>query len=181
MSESEDSQPSGPGLMGLVKAVVIVCVLVVVEIVAASMLVPSAADTEELAREIARASRGDEFLDDAEDATSLNEGEETSEVELGSFNITRFDPENDTTLNVDFTVYGVVLATEQPTFVEAFDANVSRIQEQIVMTMHAAKSTDLTTAGLGLIKRQIREKTNRAVGKPLLREVVFTKINFVQR
>ncbi|MEO1498047.1 MAG: hypothetical protein AAFV43_12950 [Planctomycetota bacterium] len=182
MSEAEDSKPSGPGLMGLIKAVVIVCLLVVVEIVAASMLIPSAADTEELARELARATSGDEFLDDAtDDSSTLNEGEETSEVELGSFNITRFDPENDTTLNVDFTVYGVVLATEQATFVEAYDANVSRIQEQIVMTMHAAKTTDLTTAGLGLIKRQILEKTNRAVGKPLLREVVFTKLNFVQR
>lgn len=168
--------------MGIVKAVAIVAVLVVVEIVAAAMLIPSAADTEELAKELARATRGDELADGADDDDgSLAEGEETIEVELGSFNITRFDPENDTTLNIDFTVVGVVLATEQATFIEAFEANTSRIQEQIVMTMHAAQTSDLTTAGLGLIKRQIVEKTNRVVGRPLLREVVFTKINFVQR
>ena len=169
-------------MMGLIKAAVIVAVLVVVEIVAAAMLIPSAEDTETLARDLARASKGEDFAANSDkDAATLAEGEATSEVELGSFNITRFDPENDTTLNIDFTVLDVVLAAEQVEFQEAFAAHTSRIQEQIVMTMHGAQTSDLSTAGLGLIKRQIVEKTNRAVGKPLLREVVFTKINFVQR
>ena len=42
-------------------------------------------------------------------------------------------------------------------------------------------ATDLTDAGLGLIKRQILEKTNRAMGQPLLKEVLFSKFNFVER
>jgi hypothetical protein len=49
------------------------------------------------------------------------------------------------------------------------------------MTLHGAESADLTDAGLGLIKRRILEKTNRALGQPLLKEVLFSKFNFVER
>ena len=41
--------------------------------------------------------------------------------------------------------------------------------------------SDLTEAGLGLIKRKILEKTNRALGKPLLQEAVFSKFSFIER
>jgi flagellar FliL protein len=47
--------------------------------------------------------------------------------------------------------------------------------------MHSAESADLTDAGLGLIKRQLLEKTNRALGEPMLKEVLFSKFNFVER
>jgi flagellar FliL protein len=47
--------------------------------------------------------------------------------------------------------------------------------------MHGTEAPDLTNAGLGLIKRQILEKTNRALGQPLLKEVLFSKFNFVER
>ena len=168
--------------MGLVKGVVIVAVLVLVELVAAAFLIPSAEDTEELAREMARAARGDEYLiEDDSESGSADPRDTTREVEIGTFNITRFDPESDKTLNIDFTVYGVVLVDEESEFMTEFEANQNRIHEQIVMTMHSAKTSDLTNAGLGLIKRQILEKTNRTLGKPLLREVVFTKINFIER
>jgi hypothetical protein len=50
-----------------------------------------------------------------------------------------------------------------------------------MLTIHGADSADLANAGLGLIKRQILEKTNRTLGRPMLREVVFTKLNFVER
>ena len=43
------------------------------------------------------------------------------------------------------------------------------------------QTTDLTDAGLGLIKRKILEKTNRALGKPLLQTVVFSDFSFVEQ
>jgi flagellar FliL protein len=49
------------------------------------------------------------------------------------------------------------------------------------MTLHGAESSDLTDSGLGLLKRRILEKTNRALGLPLLREVLFSKFSFVER
>ena len=41
--------------------------------------------------------------------------------------------------------------------------------------------TDLTDAGLGLIKRMILEKSNRALGKPLLHEAIFSRFSFEER
>ena len=179
---TEPTPPSGPGIMGLIKAVAFVAILVVVQLVAASMLLPSAQETEKLARDLSRAAKGAEYGDDlSEDAAPVDESEAMSEVELGAFNITRFNPDSDKTLNIDFMVFGVVLLEEEADFLADFESSRSRIEEQIVMTMHGAKISDLSSAGLGLIKRQILEKTNRALGKPLLREVVFTKLNFVER
>lgn len=178
--EKSEKKPSALG--GLIKAVVIVSVLVVVEMVAAAMLIPSAEDTEALARDLARAAKGEETAATAgDDATSTDATEETREVELLTDNITRFNPESDATLNIQFSVFGVVLAAEAEDYATQFEANTSRIHEQIMLTLHGAETADLSTAGLGLIKRQILEKTNRALGRPLLREVVFTKLNFVER
>lgn len=179
----EKSKPSGPGLKGLVKGAAIVAVLVLVELVAAALLLPSAHDTEQLAQEMAMAAKGEDLLVDEEYDQSELEAVigETVEVMLVADNITRFDPGADKTLNVTFTIYAVVLEEEEGEFVSEFAANENRIREQIVMTLHSAKTTDLTMPGLGLIKRQILEKTNRALGKPYLHDVIFTKINFVER
>lgn len=180
--ETKPAKPSGGGIMGFIKPIAFVAILVVVQLVAASMLLPSAKETETLARDLARAAEGVEFGDDiTEDVALSDKTEETKEVELGAFNITRFNPDSDKTLNIDFMIFGVVLLEEEVDFLADFETSRSRIKEQIVMTMHGAKISDLSSAGLGLIKRQILEKTNRALGKPFLREVVFTKINFVER
>ena len=172
------------GLFRVIKAVAFVSVIVVVQVVVASMLVPSAKQTEKLAEELVAASSGkaeaghDEH-DKHQDADE--EHEELHEVELGSFNVTRFNPGTNTTLAIDFEVYGTVLAEEAAEFEHRFEKSNARIREQITMTMHGTESSDLTDAGLGLIKRQILEKTNRALGQPLLKEVLFSKFNFVER
>ncbi len=179
---TEIETPKGPGLMGLVKAIAIVGVLVVVQLVAASMLIPTAKETEQLARDLSIAAKGEEFIEEIDlDENPIDQDKETIEVQLHRANITRFDPNVDKTLNVDFSVYAVVLASELDDFNAEYEKNKSRIHEQIVMTMHGAKTSDLSSAGLGLIKRQILEKTNRALGRPFVIEVVFTKINFVER
>lgn len=179
--ETEAATKKPSAMMAIIKAVVIVSVLVVVEMVAAAMMIPSAEETEELARELARSAKGEEAATDSDEALTIDPDEATLEVELLTDSITRFDPETDATLNVQFSIYGVVMTTEEPEFTEQFASNTSRIHEQIMLTLHGADTADLATAGLGLIKRQILEKTNRTLGRPLLREVVFTKLNFVER
>lgn len=183
MSEQQQEEAKKPsGLMGLIKGVVIVSVLVVVEMVGASMMVPSAEETEKLARELVLATSGEEAIvsEDTEE-TVLSPDDETFEVILMSDSVTRFNPETDATLNVQFTVYGVGIQEEKDLFNEQFEANKSRVHEQITLTMHGASTSDLASANLGLIKRQILEKTNRTLGRPLLREVGFTKVNFIER
>ncbi|HEX4412528.1 MAG TPA: flagellar basal body-associated FliL family protein [Lacipirellulaceae bacterium] len=185
-ANSEDApKKKGKGLMRIVKAIAFISVIVVVQVVVASMLAPSAKDTDKLAHELVAASSGKSATEHEEApkpgaAEAANE-QELHEVELGTFNVTRFNPGTNTTLAIDFEVYGTVLADDAPEFEKRFEKSKARIKEQITMTMHGAEATDLTDAGLGLIKRQILEKTNRALGQPVLKEVLFSKFNFVER
>jgi flagellar basal body-associated protein FliL len=171
------------GVFTIVKAVAFVSVIVVVEIVTAAMLAPSAQETAKLAQQLAAAASGE-----TTDATGQH-GEEhepshdehLKEVEMGSYTITRFNPATNTTLAIDFELYGTVLADDASDFHHHFENSKARIREGVNMTLHGADSSDLTDAGLGLIKRRILEKTNRALGQPLLKEVLFSKFSFVER
>jgi flagellar FliL protein len=176
------AQPQRGGLLSLVKAVAFISVIVVVEIVAAAMLAPSAQETAKLGEQLAAAASG-ESTDAHEDAEGNTHDHTKSlkEVELGTYTITRFNPATNTTLAIDFELYGTVLATDTDEFHPLFDNSKARIREQVTMTLHGAESSDLTDAGLGLIKRRILEKTNRALGQPLLKEVLFSKFSFVER
>ncbi len=170
------------GILPLVKAVAFVSILVVVEVVAASMFVPSAQETERLAKQYVAATQGQTAS--AEQSTTTGEKKEqgeVDEVELGTFNVTHFNPAANATLSIDFELFGAVLASDEKEFHTLFEKNKVRVREQIIMTLHAADAKDLSDAGLGLLKRQILEKTNRALGQPLLKEVLFSKFNFVER
>ena len=178
----ETPQTKGPSaIMALIKSGVIVGVLVVIEMVAAAMLIPSAHETERLAKQMARAARGEEAAATEEEDGPALQLEDTREVELLTDSITRFNPKTDATLNVQFAVYGIVLADELDEFNTQYEANMNRIKEQIHLTLHGTETANLTSDGLGLIKRQILEKTNRAIGRPIVREVIFSRINFVER
>jgi flagellar FliL protein len=177
--------PSRRGLFRIVQAVAFVSVIVVVEIVVGSMLTPSAEETTRLAEELAAAAAGKSNHDAdehaAHDDADAGHADDLREVELGIYNVTRYNPATNTTLAIDFELFGAVLAEDAADFQLAFEHSKARIREQVVMTLHGAESADLTDAGLGLIKRRILEKTNRALGEPLLKEVLFSKFNFVER
>jgi flagellar FliL protein len=178
------STPSRSGVISIAKTLAFVSVIVVVEVVAASMLAPSAAETARLGQDLTAAATGK--LGGANDKhdhgeSSHGEADEMYEVELGIYNITRFNPATETTLAIDFELFGTVLASDKAEFEHEFEKNKARFREQVTLTLHGAESADLTDAGLGLIKRQILEKTNRALGQPLLKEVLFSKFSFVER
>jgi len=181
---SEETPKKGGGIFGLIKVVAIISMVVLVEVVAASVIIPSAQQTESTARQLAAAEQG-EITNTEEGATEEEadplEDFDTVEVELGRFNVTRYNPENDTTLVVDFELYGVVLAGDQGDFESQYEKNKVRLREQVIVTLGGAESTDLTDSQLGLLKRRILEKTNRALSKPLVQEVLFSKFNFVER
>lgn len=171
-------------VMTIVKAVAFVSILVIVQVVGASMLIPSGEETAQLAKKYVAAKHGEsESEAEGEEGghAAHGAGQETTEVELGKFNITHFNPASNTTLSIDFELYGSVLAGNEQEFHHLLEKNKIRVREQVIMTLHAAGSKELSDAGLGLIKRQILEKTNRALGHPVLREVLFSKFNFVER
>jgi flagellar FliL protein len=177
-------QQGKSGVFSIVKAIAFVSVIVVLEIVAAAMLAPSADETARLGEELAAAASGGK-VEAEENHQELeithDDAGKVREVELGIYNITRFNPATNTTLAIDFELYGTVLASDATEFQHEFENNKARIREQVTMTLHGATSSDLTDAGLGLIKRRILEKTNRALGQPLLKEVLFSKFSFVER
>ncbi|MEM1305163.1 MAG: hypothetical protein AAGG46_09710 [Planctomycetota bacterium] len=181
--EAQEEVKRGPGIMGLVKALALISVLVVVEVVAAGLLIPSAHDTERLAHDLAAAERGQEleYENDADTKGTERELEDTIEVEIGAFSVTRYNPEADKTMNIDFELFATVLVEEEEDFRERFEGNRNRVKEQVVLTLHGAQTTDLTSPELGLIKRRILEKTNHALGRPLVRQVLLTRFNFVER
>jgi flagellar FliL protein len=61
------------------------------------------------------------------------------------------------------------------------EENKHRFREQVLVTVRGAELTDLTDAGLGLMKRRILDKTNRILGKPLLRSVIFSDFAFIEQ
>jgi flagellar basal body-associated protein FliL len=182
----EAAAPRKPSaIMAIVKGIAFVSILVIVQVVAASIFIPSAEDTEKLAKQYVAAEHGEAAAasHEAEGGGHDDEhaGEETEEVELGVYNITHYNPASNATLSIDFELYGAVLAADKTEFEHLMEKNKVRVREQVIMTLHAAESKDLSDAGLGLIKRQILEKTNRALGHPMLKEVLFSKFNFVER
>ena len=186
VADSTDEAPKrkGGGIFRLIKAVAFVSVIVVVQIVGAAMLAPKAQDTAKLAKDVAAAANGqstDVQEEHGKDAKEHGHEKNLKEVDLGSYNITRYNPTTKTTLAIDFELFGTVLAEDAAEFEHHFESSNARIKEQITLTMHSAESADLTDAGLGLIKRQLLEKTNRALGEPMLKEVLFSKFNFVER
>ena len=174
------------GMMALIKAVVIISVIVVIEVAAASMLIPNAEETTEIAEQLATSEvanldeEGSEATEEVEEQTSMALGD-MIEVELGTYHVLSYDPETGSRTNVDFELFGTVLANEEGEFYPLYEGNKRRIREQILITVRSADVTDLTDAGLGLIKRKILEKTNRALGRPLLHEAIFSKFSFEER
>lgn len=181
-----------PGIMTLVKALAAISVLVLLQLVGVSMLIPSAEDTTKIAEKLAAADAAHEA--EEEGATAAHDehaegeeghGEEGShdmhEVKLGSYHVVTFNTDTGRSLNIDFELYGTVLAKEEQEFTHLFEANKVRLREQILVTVRGTDVTDLSDPDLGLLKRQILEKTNRTLGKPLLSEAIFSKFSFIER
>lgn len=174
-----------PGLMTAVKALAFISVIVLLEVAGASMLLPSASETAETAERLAAADAQEEQKDgqasDDSSAVDLLALQDMLEVSLGSYHVLTYNLDTGSSLNVDFELYGTVLEEEEGDFFTLYEANQIRIREQILVTIRSAEITDLTEAGLGLIKRKILEKTNQALGKPLLHEAIFSKFSFIER
>jgi flagellar basal body-associated protein FliL len=131
------------------------------------------------------------------------------EVDLGKFSLTAFDPNSNTTLLIDFHLFGTVAADhdekdgkgggehgghgghggkaaegaeeDNSTFGKLFKKNKYRFRDQVIVIIRNAQMSDLADPGLGLIKRQILAKTNSLLGEPLMKEVLFSDFAVVQQ
>lgn len=187
MADETDPKTSGkgPGLMSLIKAVAVISVLVILQLAAASMILPSAAETTEIASELANASMEEDAAEESEPAstevTRMLAMGEIAEVALGLYHVLSYNPDTGTKTNIDFELYGTVLDDEESEFFDLFAANEQRIREQILVTVRGTDMTDLTDPTLSLVKRKLLERANRALGKPLLQELIVSKFSFEER
>ena len=115
---------------------------------------------------------------------TLSETDETIsqvEVDLGEFGVTAYQPISNTTLRIDFHLYGTVATEDEKDFLARLEGNVHRFRDQVIVTLRSSDITDLTDAGLGLIKRKILEKTNAMLGKRYLRAIIFSDFSFIEQ
>jgi flagellar FliL protein len=150
--------------------------VVALEGLAAWMLFPS----EPAPQAAADAGAPGEELAAADPLAPETSHEPRKEVDLGEFSVTSFQPVSSSTLSINFHLYGAVLEADDEEFQERFEEHRHRFRESVIVIVRSSDLADLTDAGLGLIKRKVLEKTNRALGKPLLKDVVFSEFSLVE-
>lgn len=119
-------------------------------------------------------------LDPTEGLGTPGTGSEV-EVDLGQFSVTSYQPTTQTTLRIDFHLWGTVDQSMERDFLAAWARNNNRLRDQILVIVRSSELADLTDAGLGLIKRKILEKVNHTLGKPYLKSVVFSEFSFIEQ
>jgi flagellar FliL protein len=117
------------------------------------------------------------------------------EVDLGQYSITAFQPSSNTTLLIDFRLFGTVAckpgeeapaaeaeeAAASDDFSKLFEKHKHRIRDQVITIVRSAEMTDFADPSLGLIRRKILEKSNRTLGKPFLEEVIFSEFSLIEQ
>jgi flagellar basal body-associated protein FliL len=165
-------------IVGKIKILLFVAIVIGAECTVVYWYLPSAAETAALA--------GSAVEKKEETKTALKhevEKEQNSQVEvdLGEFNVTAYQPASNTTLRIDFHLYGTVATADQKSFMSRLEENQHRFREQVIVIVRSSEITDLTDAGLGLVKRKIMDKTNRMLGKQLLQTIIFSDFSFIEQ
>lgn len=179
-----ESIPSHGGksmILGKLILLTVLASIVVAECIAASFFLPTAEETASLA--------GMKSSDTSEQSTGVMDElaaldadlKNQTEVDLGEFTVTAFQPLSNTTMRIDFHLYGTISKDDEESFFTAWDESQHRLRDQVIVTLRGSELGDLTDAGLGLIKRRILEKTNRTLGKPYLRSVIFSNFSFIEQ
>ena len=177
----------GGGLLKKLKAPGILSAIVFVQCLVAYMLFPSVGENAANASSKTDASAQEA----AHHPAPVND---QTEVDLGAFSLTVFNPNANSNLLVDFHLFGTVMGGEQSAekepIAEDGDAaklekllkgHKNRFRDQILSIVRNSQITDLSDPGLGLLKRQILAKTNALLGEPLLKEVIFSDFVVVEQ
>ena len=178
-NEIEQEAASGkPSLLGRASVALLLMAVVIGECMAAYLFVPDPAETAALV-----GATIPEEPEEQPDPFDQVEGslDEQKEVDLGDFHITAYQPLSNSTLRLDFHLYGTIIKDDEEDFVLALEENANRFRDQAIGIFRSAEVTDLTDAKLGLIKRKILETSNKILGEPYLRTVIFSDFSFIEQ
>jgi flagellar basal body-associated protein FliL len=167
----------------LTKAVVLLFLVVVVvgECLVAYMCIPSQSEAAAMVGVATDAPPPQKAPKTEPVAVETEATDQQVEVDLGTFSVTAYQPAANTTLRIDFHLFGTASASEAKDLQSHLEENTHRFRDQVIVTLRSSDITDLTDAGLGLIKRKILEKTNAMLGKRYLKTVIFSDFSFIEQ
>ncbi len=168
-------------LGGKLKAAAFIAVVIAVECAVAYFLVPNASETAAIAGATLGIDPETGTIPPGDASHAAEETFEQVEVPLGEYSVTTFQPVSNTTLRIDFQLYGTIAVKDEAEFFRRIDENRHRFREQVIVTIRTADITDFTEAQLGLIRRRVLERSNRILGSPLLRGVIFSDFSFIEQ
>lgn len=160
-------------------AAAIVSLVIIAESVVAYLVFPSAQDTA--ARAEARLGDAVAAEDEMDSELAKTNNKPLVEVPLGDFTVSAYQPASNTTLRIDFRLYGLALEDDEPDLIAELERSQHRFREQVIVTVRSSETTDLSDPSLGLIKRKLLEKTNRWFAKTLLQEIIIDDFSFVEQ
>jgi flagellar FliL protein len=178
---------AGSPMLTAVKIGAFVVVVLSVECLIAFMFFPSAQAVEAKAEGHYAAKptshgQADTHANDAAHAEAHDEHAAHSvEVDLEAYTVTAYQPLTNTTIRIDFHLYGTIPEEEAADFHHHFEAHKHRLREQVLLTARSSEVEDLTDAGLSLMKRRLLEKVNHALGKPMVKSVVISDFSFIEQ
>jgi flagellar basal body-associated protein FliL len=174
--ETAAQSPPRRSLLAKIKLPAAVLAVVLVECGITYLWLPGVSEAE--ARAAVEATMAAE-----EQAAEDEEQKETAQIEadLGAFTVMAYQPVSNATMRIDFHLYAMIGQHENEEFLVLKEECQARLREQVTVIVRGANITDLTDPGLGLIKRQILEKINRILGKPLVQSVVFSDFSFIEQ
>lgn len=178
-SETPAAPAAKSPLTTVAKIAAFVVVVLTVEALIAFLLIPSADDVTAMAE--ARYGSSEAATDPVAMLEEKDINEPTVEIDLEQYSVTAYQPLSSTTLRIDFHLYGTVAESQQDEFTKLFNENEHRVREQVIVTIRSSEITDLTDAGLGLIKRKIHDKINRTLGKSLVKAIIVSDFSFVEQ
>ena len=191
------AQAKKPGMLGKLVALSFLVAVIGGECLVACFYLPSVAASQPSVAEHAAA--GEEPAHDHAEEHAKPASQR--EVDLGKFSLTSFQPATNTTLLIDFHLFGTVAnehggeeeasghggghgeaeAVPDDEFSRRYEKHKHRIRDQIITIVRSAEITDFADPSLGLIRRKILEKSNRTLGKPLLEEVIFSDFSLIEQ
>ena len=182
--ETAEGGPGAPGpakksILGKLLVLVLVLGVVAVECVVAYLCIPAASSAA--APGTGAAKPPAEHKKGEADPAGEGEGDGTVEIDLKEYSVTVFQAASNSTLRIDFHLFGIVAKEDESEFKRLFEKNQARLREQVVQTIRGAQLADLNDdPSLGLIKRTILGKAKTILGRPLLKDLIISDFSSLE-
>ena len=178
--EEENIEESGEGssMSTRIKILGFVAIVVVIECVAAYMMLPDASNVDLMAQNVMESivTQNPDI-----DPTTFTPANDQAEVYIGQFTVTSFQSVTNTTIRIDFNLYGMVGKEKVTEFEELVEKNNHRIRDQIIVTVRSADIEMLNNPILREVKQQIKTKVNQILGQPLLSGVIVSEFSMIEQ